>query len=365
MPNPTECDKPRVLMVGPTPPPIGGIATQVGLLLDSSLRDHFAITHLDPGITPGQGMPRRLLSSMGLTARFLWGLWSSRARIVHLHSSSFTGFYEKGFLALLAKLAGKKAILHLHGGGFQKFWDASHAKWLIAWILRSMDAVLVLSEGWKAAVLRMSPSSQPTIIPTSIPTGRYYPPLVREDAGLRVVFVGWMDRNKGIFDLLEAVAGLHARWPDLRVDMIGSGRDMGAFKVQVEERGLAAAFRIHGWVDESVKVDKLRSSDIFVLPSHVEGLPTALLEAMAAGLPVVSTTVGAIPEVVRQHVEGELVAPRSPGLLADALVRLCEDHDARSRYGHAAAARAQAEYDIERSAERVAALYRELLGGAK
>ncbi|UCC67271.1 MAG: glycosyltransferase family 4 protein [Armatimonadota bacterium] len=353
--------RPRVLMVGPTPPPIGGIAAQVSLLLGSSLQSDFRIIHLDPAIPGGQGLPRRLVSSLGLIARFLAKVWSSRAQVVHVHSSSFGGFFEKGLLAVLAKVMGRKAVLHLHGGGLQQFWDRSRMKCLIAWILRTVDVVIVLSEAWKQRVARMSPSARLEVVPTSVPTQLYGPFPGGDREPVKILFVGWIDRNKGVFDLVDAIVGMAKRPPQFQVHMIGNGRDMNALKAMIADRGVQEFFTIYGWVTEDFKRRALRTASIFVLPSHVEGLPTALLEAMAAGLPVVATRVGAIPEAVAHGVHGELVEAKDPSGLRCALENLRQDSALRHRYGEAGRRRARCEYDTERSARRIGGVYHRLL----
>jgi glycosyltransferase involved in cell wall biosynthesis len=106
----------------------------------------------------------------------------------------------------------------------------------------------------------------------------------------------------------------------------------------------------------------LRDASIFVLPSHLEGQPIAILEAMAAGLPVVATRVGAVPDVVRDGVEGRLVEPGDRDGLSDALAELIADADARTRLGAAARQRCEERFSIDRLRARLAALYASAAG---
>ena len=124
------------------------------------------------------------------------------------------------------------------------------------------------------------------------------------DRQAAVVFVGHLYREKGVFELVEAFAELHARRPGLRLSLAGEGREQGRLEERIEELGIADAVDVLGWIAGEAKVDLLRSAACFVLPSYYEGLPLALLEAMLAGAPVVASDVGAIPDVVEHEVHG-------------------------------------------------------------
>lgn len=367
MPERSDNDRPRVLMVGPTPPPIGGIATQVRLLLSSPLVRSFSVIHLNPDVpvaAAGSRPPvvRRMLASLRLVAHFLRTLHTTRVKLVHVHASSFPGFYEKALLAAMGKAIGRKAVLHLHGGAFERSWQHSRAKWAIRWFLSRPDAIVVPARRWADVIAQASPAASVEMVPNSVAVRLYYPPLPRDDRMLRILFVGWMIREKGIFDLLEAIARMGAGLSSFEVHMVGDGRDMAQFKNAVAARNLSGVFKLHGWQDGDEKLRSFRTADLFVLPSHVEAFGVVLLEAMAAGLPVVATRVGGIPEIVTHRVQGELVERGDVRMLASTLERLCRDPQLREQYGQAALERVRAEYDIERGAERVAAIYHRLLG---
>jgi len=367
MPDPTERDKPRVLMVGPTPPPTGGVATQVALLLSSSLKTEYSLLHFDPEMPSVRSgarppIPQRLLASFRMMARYLGALHSKRIQVVHLHASSFPGVYEKALMAILAKLLRRKAVLHLHGGAFQDSWRKSRAKWAISWCLAVPDSVVVLSEGWAKITQAIAPNATIDVVPTSIRAGRYGPSLPADGDAVQVLFLGWVIRAKGVFDLADAVARIRAEVPPFEVHVVGDGVDREALQRTIMELSLAGRIRVHGWQDEEKKIRFLQTADLFVLPTYAEGLPVALLEAMAAGLPVITTPVGAIPEVVTPGVHGELVQPGDVPALASALEKLCGDAELRQRYGRAGQTKVRSEFDIEKGAARVASIYQRLLG---
>ena len=128
--------------------------------------------------------------------------------------------------------------------------------------------------------------------------------------------------------------------------------------------GLADRVEIPGWVDAATVSSLLATADIFVLPSHNEGLPVAILEAMGAGLPVVATPVGAIPELVIANENGILVPPGSASALAGALAALIRNPELRIRLGNSARHRVERHFRLEGTAERFVTLYRALASAA-
>ena len=157
---------------------------------------------------------------------------------------------------------------------------------------------------------------------------------------------------KGHDDLLEAFALLSGRFPPWRLLIVGDGPQRVALEAATDRRGLRDRVRFVGNVD--AVPDWLSTLDLFALPSYGdEGVPQAIMQAMACGLPVVSTTVGAIDEAVRQGVTGTLVAPRDPKRLAEALGNAMGDAAARARMGRAGRDHAERHFGVERMLDRM------------
>lgn len=180
--------------------------------------------------------------------------------------------------------------------------------------------------------------------------------------------VGRLEPGKGIEDLIEAARIFVSRCPDsaMRFIVVGSGSLHAALQAQVERAGLAARFEFRGQIAAGRREELAalyRTAGIFVLPSHHEGMPTVLLEAMASGAPVISTAVGGALEVVTSGQNGLLVAPRAPEALAEALMALNDDETLRGDLGRKARATVEQRYSWDAVAKQYVACYEQVMDG--
>ncbi|HXF74030.1 MAG TPA: glycosyltransferase, partial [Actinomycetota bacterium] len=165
--------------------------------------------------------------------------------------------------------------------------------------------------------------------------------------------------HKGHRHLLEAASIVRRSLPEARFVLAGVGPTEPRVREQAAALGLDGSVVFAGLRDDAPRI--AAASDLFVLPSEREGLPIALLEAMALGRAVVATRIGGIPEVVEEGRQGILVPPRDPAALAEAILALLGDPGRRARMGEEARRRA-ADFDLRRAVRRIEDVYEELLG---
>jgi glycosyltransferase involved in cell wall biosynthesis len=190
-------------------------------------------------------------------------------------------------------------------------------------------------------------------------------PLARRQFGLfapeiAIACIGRLHRQKGLVHLLGAFRALLEVYPTARLLLAGDGPDRAALEGTVAALRLGPFVKLLGAVTSPWPV--LAAADIFVLPSLWEGMPNALLEAMAAGLPAVATAVGAVPEMVADGREALLVPPADAGALARALAELAGAPSRRREMGGRARQRVESAYRIETTVAHTERLYDELLG---
>ena len=163
---------------------------------------------------------------------------------------------------------------------------------------------------------------------------------------------------------LKAMAHLHRRHPGVAAAIVGGGQRRATLEALSRDLGLEGVVRFVGPVPHEDVPSWFDRFDVFVLSSDWEGLPMVVLEAAAAGLPIVATDVGDVGEVVRDGDTGYLVPPRDPRALADAIARMIEEPDSRREMGSNARALAESQFDVRRLAQQTAELYREVLAEA-
>ena len=176
-----------------------------------------------------------------------------------------------------------------------------------------------------------------------------------EQTMLRLVFVGRLTPIKGLRILLEAFARSLERRPDLHLTLIGDGEDRAHLEALAAPLGATVVFA--GYRSQGEIAMLLSEADAFVLPSFSEGLPVVLMEAMAAGKPVIATRVGGVSELVEDGISGFLVPPGDVESLAQSICQIADDPDLRKRMGEAGRAMVRREFDVRHEAARIAALF--------
>ena len=215
------------------------------------------------------------------------------------------------------------------------------------------------------------PPSRMTSVPTGIDLRRYVPgdaTAARASLGLRerptLGVIATLRSWKGHRVLFDALVASRPAWRDWQVLVVGGGPDREVLEAYSRAAGLADLVRFTGHQEDIVPW--IQSLDLFVLPSHGdEGVPQAILQAMACAVPVVSTTVGAITEAVEDGVTGLIAQPQSPESLSEQLARLRDDSALRLRFAAAAREKALREFGIERMLDRMEAVFRSVAQGRR
>jgi len=182
-----------------------------------------------------------------------------------------------------------------------------------------------------------------------------------------VLFVGRLSAPKGIFDLFDAIPRVIERHPEANFVLVGVAESDAmepVIRAEAERRGIAPSITFLGSLAGRNKAAVFATSQMIVVPSWTEGFPLVIPEAMAAGLPVIATAVGAVPDFVKDGEDGFLVAAKDARMLADRICRLLDDEGLRRRIGERVRARAPREFAIEIGCGKVAQVAKAVLGSA-
>ncbi len=326
------------------------VATPLGLkgkggidrLMDSVHSELISLA--DPSIVV-EFLPTRgggnLFQSFFLTAKFATRMiarrFSGAACVVHLNVAGFGSTWRKMALASLARMLGQPYILHLHGGIYKHFFAtrSGAGKFFIEQFFTKAERVLVLGNTWRDFVNDDIGVDRQKI--TILPNATPRPTAVlarRPRVEVQLAFLGVLNRNKGVPDLIEALGALETPTPWLAT-IAGSGEIVDATTL-AKKLGIEDRVSFPGWVDAKRIDEILRNADIFVLPSFIENLPMSIIEAMSFGLAVVATPVGAVEDIIEDGVTGLLVPPGDSVALAAALKTLIDAPALRKRLGDAA-----------------------------
>jgi glycosyltransferase involved in cell wall biosynthesis len=374
----TEDDRPCVLIVGPGPAQIGGVATFIKILLSSPvLRKKYELLHLDTTRGPlGAGLASRfaLINIVYLVRQvynFLLIVIRNRPQIIHVPITSYWAFWKDTVFILLGRTFGLKVVAHLHGGLFERYYreSAPIVRGLIRWALYRPHVIVALSNHWKRFLLGVGSELRVEIVPNTIEPS--FVPVIDQESyktvgAITVLFVGQLGQHKGVFDILKSVPLVAEHRPDIRFVFAGASENQheGA-EIEKASKSLNGAVQFLGQVTGQAKLDLFLKSNLFILPSYAENLPYSLLEAMAAGLPVISTPVGAIPEVIEDGRNGFLIPPGDYQALAEKILLILGNAELQSAMSRANRGKIRKEYLPELAASHFDCIYRKLLEAAE
>ena len=322
-----------------------------GLFDDCQIR--LIATHDDVGLL------QRLWLSLRAMGSLLRALLFDRVGGVHLHAAMRGSFWRKSVYAVVARRFGVRVVYHLHGSEMKPFIEGLPAwgRALAVHMLERADAVIVLSHSWQQYVSGLAPKARVHLIPNYIEVGERRFPIPADE--VRFLFLGALGKRKGVYDLLPAFAEALRSHGAMRL-VVGGDGELAQTRALAAELGVATQVDFLGWVSGDAKRQALERADAFVLPSYNEGLPMSILEAMAFGLPVISTRVGGIPEAVLNGRTGVLLQAGDRAALTAAFLSLAQSNERRQAMGTAGYTLVKSDYSDVAVVPKIKALYKEL-----
>jgi glycosyltransferase involved in cell wall biosynthesis len=325
----------------------------------------------------------------GLWAAFALGGWDLKLR-------AFALFYLAEAL-LVGSWMKARALSHLHvhfGGPVATVGMLTSAAWKIPWsvtlhgpdeffdqeafyLKRKIDSasfIICISDFCRSQVLRIAPGlsdSRVEVVRLGVDCSKLAPPEAASklpldsSTPLRIVCTGRMVAAKGHRILLEALAAIVADGIDFSCTLIGDGPERRTLESLCSKLGIAKQVRFLGAMAHQATLAEVNQADIFALASFAEGLPVALMEAMALGVPCVSTSIAAVPELIENKENGLLVSPANPEALSAALKLLANDAILRRQLGRNAYTKVDAQYNLARNLDILSQMWRRKLNRQK
>ncbi len=352
-----------VVLVGPPRDSVGGMSSVMGQMASLEMGGRYSFVPFYATSAPaGHERP------WSKVVRHLLHLYKLRdairacgAGIAHIHTCSGVSFARSMADLLVARHEGCKTVLHIHGAKFDEFFASRGAvgRRMVAGAMRLSDHVVALSETWQRQLAAMSPRARIIVMEnaTAIPDEAAAP---RREGPCRFLFLGRMDAWKGIDDLLDAAQLLTQSHVSFHLTLAGppgTAGDADILNGKIAARGLRGVVDYLGPVLGLDKDRLFREADVYVQPSHNEGMPISLLEALAYSLPVIATRVGAVPEVLQHGQEGLLVDARNVASIASAMETLSRDGGLRDSMTAAAGRLARGRFGLRRLETDLLAIY--------
>lgn len=366
--------RPRILFVGAFPPSgreiFGGNVTSCKVLLESSLPARAELILLDSTqiSNPPPVFAIRLLLAARRFFTYMVQFERRRPDVVLLFTAIGASVVEKGAMAWYARIRGVPALIFPRGGPLV---DACHrSRFTRSWVrfaFRGARTILCQGPDWQrfaVDLLGVRREDAPIILnwtatPALLAIGRDRH-FAAGDCPVRLLFLGWVDREKGIFELVEACRQL-SKSSRFVLNIVGEGSASASVRDLVARHKLDSIVHFSGWLEGQALEDALSEAEVLVLPSWAEGLPNAMIEAMAARLAVVVSAVGNVPDVVVDEREALLVPPQDISALQFALARVIEDSALRRQLGDAAFLLAEREFGAEQAVDRILFAVRETI----
>ncbi|MBE9106856.1 glycosyltransferase family 4 protein [Nostoc cf. edaphicum LEGE 07299] len=324
----------KVTMLGESLERQGGIVSVEKLILEGTTSD-IQIKHI--ATLPNGSAVHKVFVFLQAICELFWNLLNKKVDLIHIHVSSRGSAFRHSITTLIGWLFQKPVIIHTHSSDFHLFYSKL-PQWLKQWLSWSFckcTCFIALSNSWKNFYIEnlgLKPE-QVIVLPNPVKIPAQIPQRIGSNQ-IFFLFLGRIGERKGAFDLIKAFASIPvAQQSQAKLVMAGDG-DVEQARSLIPTLNLIDSITILDWVDQEKRDELLTKADVLVLPSYNEGLPMALLEAMSWGLPVITTPVGGIPEIVTQNQNGLLVNPGDIQQLSEAMRSLITDENLRISLGN-------------------------------
>ena len=351
--------------------PVGGGMFKVADYLLQSQADPVATPQAPPGSARLQPLDTRgdgsaaasLLVLARALARLARACREGRVAGVHVNMAERLSLVRKGVVVIACRLLDVPVVLHLHAAQLHRAWPRfpRPLRWLVRRVFALPAACIVLGRQSAEFVIDelQVPRERVEVVINGVPQPQ--PAARRTQGPARLLFVGNLSGRKGVPELLQALALPPLATLEVQLTLVGGG-DLPYWRAMARGLGLGQRARFEGWADQPRVGQLLSQSDALVLPSHDEGLPLAILEALAHGVPVVCTPVGEIPHLLSDGRDACFVPAGDAGALAQALARLLADARLRESLARNGQALWREAFTLPRFFERIAAIHERHFG---
>ena len=354
----------KLCMIAPVPPPYGGVANWVEIIKKEISRQNdieldLISTSVNKRLTDGRttsnrvfyGIKNMLYSYISLNM----SIRSFAPDVVHITTSGGLGFFRDLLLLNFLKKRNIKTVYHIHFGRTVLYEKENRRCWRqIREAVRLADCTIVLDA--KTYQLLKPYCNRIEKINNPIPLDGYPSQFQKSDNKI-ITYMGSILKEKGVEELLEGFAAFRMNAPEYKLRMIGPGRP--EYLDYLQKHYDCEKVRFYGEVSHNEAIKLLSETSIFILPSYTEGFPNVILEAMALGKCIISTDVGAIPEILSDGA-GIIIQPKDAGIITSALKKVSDDEEMRINTSKIGFFKVRKQYGISESFKEYYKVWSEL-----
>lgn len=359
-------NKHRVCMIVQQRDVKGGIAAVTNGYYNSKIETDYDVRYVESYCDTSR--VKMVLKALGAYREFSSVLKEFKPELVHIHSSFGGSFYRMQPFIYMARKRGIPILNHCHGADFETFYvkASDKKKSRIKDVFSNFTKMVVLSEEWKERLSAIFPKERMVVINNYCkprPQSEIEKQLEKRFAARQILFLGELGHRKGGYDFAGIVEKVVKRYPDVRFIFAGSGskEDESNIRGLIEKSGVSENCLFPGWIRGETKDKLLQESTAFILPSYQEGLPMAILDAMAYGLPVVSTNVGGIPQLILNGENGYTAEPGDCETIADEICRIMDSIETYKKLSTESYRVARGKFGFDAHLSKLEAVYDELL----
>lgn len=359
----TKISSSKTLFIGSFPKETkGGSSTACLLLLQSQAFSSDNIILLDSTL---ESISNNVITSRVWRAAKRFGkltniLISNRPKNALITCGHGWSFFEKGMMLLYLRLFGIKSVITPNSGLILRSFESSYFRWFFKIICSQAKFVVCQGAFWRKTFSQFTSQHQKLVVVKNwIEPESASKPLspfsIKERDQIKLVYLGWIEEYKGLDDLIDAIHICTQKDVKVHLDIWGEGSYKASVLERIKARELTDVITLKGWATESDKQTIYQDQPIAVLPSHYEGMPNVVLEAMANGLPIIASSVSTLPEMIDHNSNGLLFDVGNVSALANSIETLGKDVLLQKQLREQAKESLSA-YDLQNASKRLAEL---------
>jgi glycosyltransferase involved in cell wall biosynthesis len=334
----------KIIMLGPALDGLGGISRVAKIWKESSFFSGLNVRYFET--VKDRPVNRLFFLIKGLVGYTLALI--PECLFVHIHTSSYNSFWRKSLFIWIALLFRAKILLHIHPSHFYQFFSECRGleKRFIYFLLKRIDLFVVLTEEMKKNIQKLLPDKKIIMLRNPVEVKKM------KNAGNynrlpdHLLYLGLYIRKKGVYELVDAIEILLRKGVSIQADFYGA-KKIEKLRSYVKDKGLTEKIHINGWINDVDKIKVLYECTALILPSHSEGIPNVILEAMATKTPIISTLAGGLREILRDGENAIIAEVNNPKDLSEKILKCLENKELRERIAANAYRNVCIQYDVK------------------